>query len=123
VINLVNEDTAEAMNQTSALLPRDQPEFELAGLTPLPSETIRVPRVAEAPILYECKLQRIVIVSEEPGGGAAVFGEVQRIHVRDDLYDDGVVQVEAFKPIGRLGGSGYVRVQYCPDRTGRRKAT
>ena len=111
VINLVNEEIAEAMNQTSALLPRDQSEFEFAGLTPIPSETIRVPRVAEAPISYECKLQRIVTVSEEPGGGAAVFGEVQRIHVRDDLYDDGGVQLEAFKPIGRLGGSGYVRVR------------
>ena len=110
VINLVNEENAEAMNQTSALLRRDQSEFAFAGLTPVPSETIRVPRVAEAPISYECKLQRIVTVSEEPGGGAAVFGEVQRIHLRDDLYDDGVVQLEAFKPIGRLGGSGYVRV-------------
>ena len=110
VINLVNEENAAAMNQTAALLQRGQSEFEFAGLTPVPSETIRVPRVAEAPISYECKLQRIVTVSEAPGGGAAIFGEVQRIHVRDDLYDDGVVQLELFKPIGRLGGSSYVRV-------------
>ena len=110
VINLVNEDSADAMNQTSALLPRGQSEFEFAGLTPIPSETIRVPRVAEAPVSYECRLQRIVTVSDQPGGGAAVFGEVQRIHVRDDLYADGVVQLAALKPIGRLGGSAYVRV-------------
>ena len=50
VINLVNEENAAAMNQTSALLPRDHSEFEFAGLTPIPSETIRVPRMAEAPI-------------------------------------------------------------------------
>jgi len=110
VINLVNEANAAAMNQTAALLPRDQSEFEFAGLTPIPSETIGVPRVAEAPIAYECTLQQIVTVSEAPGGGAAVFGEVQRIHVSDELYAEGVVRLEAFRPIGRLGGSGYVRV-------------
>lgn len=110
VINLVNEDNADAMNQTSALLPRGQSEFEFAGLTLIPSETIRVPRAAESPVSYECKLQRIVTVSDQPGGGAAVFGEVQRIHIRDDLFAGGVVQLEPFKPIGRLGGSDYVRV-------------
>ncbi len=110
VINLVNEDNAEAMNLTSALLPPGQSEFEWAGLTPVPGETIRVPRVAESPIAFECKLQRIVTVSDQPGGGAAVFGEVQCIHLRDDLYVAGRVDLEAFKPIGRLGGSGYVRV-------------
>lgn len=52
---------------TSAL-PRDHSEFEWADLTPIPGETIRVPRVAEAPISFECKLQRIVVVSDQPGG-------------------------------------------------------
>jgi flavin reductase (DIM6/NTAB) family NADH-FMN oxidoreductase RutF len=110
VINLTNEETAEAMNLTATVLPPGQSEFEWAKLTPVPSETIRVPRVAEAPVAFECKLQRIVRVSEQPGGGAAVFGEVQRIHLRDDLYLDGQVSVAKLKPIGRIGGSGYVRV-------------
>ena len=70
---LTGEENADAMNQTSALLPRGQSEFEFAGLTPIPSETIRVPRVAEAPISYECKLQRIVTVSDEPGGGVSLL--------------------------------------------------
>ena len=101
---------AGAMNLTATSLPYGQSEFEWAGVTPAPSETIRVPRVAEAPVAFECKLQRIVMVSEQPGGGAAVFGEVQRIHLRDDLYVDGHVPVDKLKPIGRLGGNGYVRV-------------
>ena len=110
VINLVNEEVAEAMNLTSAILPHGQSEFEYAGLTAAPSETIQVPRVAEAPIAYECKLQRIVTVSDQPGGGSVVFGEVQRIHIQDDIYQDGYILLEAYKPIGRLGGKGYVRV-------------
>jgi flavin reductase (DIM6/NTAB) family NADH-FMN oxidoreductase RutF len=110
VINLTNQETAKAMNLTATLLPRGQSEFEWANVTPVPSETIRPPRVAEAPVAFECTLQRIVTVSERPGGGAAVFGEVQRIHLRDDLYVDGSVSLEKLKPIGRLGGNGYVRV-------------
>jgi flavin reductase (DIM6/NTAB) family NADH-FMN oxidoreductase RutF len=110
VINLVNEEVAEAMNLTAAILPHSQSEFEFAGLTPVPSETVQVPYVAEAPIAFECKLQRIVTVSDQPGGGSAVFGEVQCIHVRDDIYQDGYILLEAYKPIGRLGGAGYVRV-------------
>lgn len=110
VINLVNEEVAEAMNLTAVLLPHGRSEFEYAGLTPAASETIQVPRVSEAPIAYECKLQQIVTVSDQPGGGSAVFGEVQCIHIHDDIYRDGYILLEAYKPIGRLGGQSYVRV-------------
>ncbi len=79
-------------------------------MTPIPSQTIRVPRVAEAPIAFECKLQRIVIVSDAPGGGSVVFGEVQCIHLRDDLYVNGRIALDVLKPIGRLSGAGYTRV-------------
>lgn len=110
VINMTNEETATAMNLTATPLPPTQSEFTWAGLTPLPSRTIRVPRVAEAPIAFECTLQRIVVVSDQLGGAAVIFGEVQCVHVRDDLYANGRILLEPYKPIGRLGGNGYVRV-------------
>ncbi len=110
VINLTNQDTAKAMNLTATILPREHSEFEWAGITPAPSETIQVPRVAEAPIAYECKLQRIVTVSDQPGGGSTIFGEVQCIHIRDDIYREGHIQLDAYRPIGRLSGSSYVRL-------------
>jgi flavin reductase (DIM6/NTAB) family NADH-FMN oxidoreductase RutF len=110
VVNITNEDTAEQMNLSATILPPGESEFEWAGVTPIPSETIRVPRVAEAPVSFECILQRIVTVSDQPGGGAAVFGEVQCIHIRDDLYVDNHIALEGLRPIGRLSGSGYTRV-------------
>lgn len=110
VINITNQETAEAMNLTATVLPPEQSEFEWAGLTAAPSQIVKVPRVAEAPVSFECRLQRIVTVNDQPGGGAVVFGEVQCIHVGDDLYQDGAISPEALKPIGRLGGAGYVRV-------------
>lgn len=112
VINVTNEETAQVMNLTATTLPPGDSEFEWAGVTPAPSQTIRVPRIAEAPVSYECVLRQIVHVGDgSPGSGAAVFGEVQCIHIREDLYDDaGYVKLEALKPIGRLAGAGYTRV-------------
>jgi len=110
VVNLTDEQTAQQMNRTATALPYGQSEFEWAGLTPVPSETIRVPRVKEAPVAFECSLQRIVTINEGVGGGSAVFGEVKHIHIRDDIYQEGYVQLEALQPIGRLAGSGYARV-------------
>lgn len=110
VVNLTNEETAEAMNRSATVLPAGMSEFPWAGVTPAPSETISVPRVAEAPVSFECKLRQIVIISEEPGGGAAIFGDVQRIHIREEIYQGGYVLLEPFKPIGRLAGPRYTRV-------------
>lgn len=110
VINITNEETAEVMNLSATALPYGQSEFEWAGVTAAPSQTVRVPRVAEAPISFECKLQRIVTVNDQPGGGAAIFGEVQCVHIRDDIYENGRVLLEKLKPIGRLAGAGYTRV-------------
>jgi flavin reductase (DIM6/NTAB) family NADH-FMN oxidoreductase RutF len=99
------------MNLSATVLPYGESEFEWAGVTPVSCEVIGVPRVAEAPISFECLLQRIVTVSEEPGGGAAIFGEVQRIHIREDIYQDGYVNLDALKPIGRLAGNSYTRIE------------
>ncbi|MBP6016812.1 MAG: flavin reductase family protein [Candidatus Promineofilum sp.] len=109
VINITNEDTAEPMNLCATLLPTGESEFDWAGVTPTPSETIRVPRVAEAPIAFECVLDRIITISDQPGGGAAIFGRVQCVHVRDDIYDDGRIDTAALRPIGRLAGDAYTR--------------
>jgi flavin reductase (DIM6/NTAB) family NADH-FMN oxidoreductase RutF len=112
VVNITNEDTAELMNKTATELPHGTSEFTWAGLTPEPSQSIRVPRVGEAPISFECKLQRIVTISDAPGGGSAVFGEVLVVHIRDDLYDvqTGRIAIDKLKPIGRLAGNSYARI-------------
>jgi len=110
VINITNEATAEAMNLTATEFEAGVDEFAWAGVTPEPSQTIRVPRVAEAPVAFECKLQQIVVVNEGPGGGVVVFGEVQSIFVRDDLYENGRIPTEKLQPIGRLAGPGYAHI-------------
>lgn len=110
VVNITNEDTAQAMNLSATPLPHGRSEFDWAGLTALPGTRVRAPRVVEAPLSFECKLQRIVEISPKPGGGVAVFGEVVLIHLHDNVYDGNYVILDELKPIGRLAGASYTRV-------------
>jgi flavin reductase (DIM6/NTAB) family NADH-FMN oxidoreductase RutF len=109
VVNLTNEETAEAMNLSATLLPHGRSEFEWANVNPAPSTVISVPRVAEAPVSFECRLQQIVTIGDGVGGGSAVFGEVLCIHIRDDIYVNGYVKLDVLRPIGRLAGASYTR--------------
>ena len=90
------------MNLTATALPPSESEFDYAGVTPVASEVVRVP-VAEAPVAFECTLQRIVYVNDAPGGGATVFGEVQHPYSRRRLCGRlcAVGIIATNRPIGR----------------------
>lgn len=111
VVNIVTEATVEAMNITSTEFPSDVDEFQAAELTMAPSLRVRPPRVAELPIHFECTVDQIIVISDQPGGGAIVIGRVMQIHVQDDLLFSGdKINVDRLKPIGRLAGWEYCRV-------------
>jgi flavin reductase (DIM6/NTAB) family NADH-FMN oxidoreductase RutF len=109
VINVVTETIAEKMNATSAQVPPEVDEFELAGLTPLPSELVKPPRVAESPVQMECRLRQIIEVSDRPAGGSIVLGEVVRFHVREDLVESYRIDPDKLAAVGRMGGPTFVR--------------
>jgi flavin reductase (DIM6/NTAB) family NADH-FMN oxidoreductase RutF len=109
VVNIVSEDFAGGMNATAAQVPPEVDEFELSGLTPVPSDLIKPPRVAESHIHMECRLRQIVQVSDQPGGGSLVLGEVLRFHVREDLFENFRIDPDKLQAIGRMAGSTYIR--------------
>src|SRR6266849_5705477 len=63
VINIVSEEFAEKMNLCSGEYPPDVDEFKMSGLTPVPSDLIRPPRVAESHVNMECKLLQLIEIS------------------------------------------------------------
>ncbi|MGH9589324.1 MAG: flavin reductase family protein [Terracidiphilus sp.] len=110
VVNIVSEELAVQMNMTSAEAPPEVDEFTLSGLTPLASELVRPPRVAESKVHMECRLRQIVRVSDQPGGGNLVLGDVLRFHVLEDVLLDGLkIDPDRLSAIGRMGGPVYVR--------------
>ncbi len=108
-VNIVSEDFAEQMNMCSADFPPDVDEFAHSGLTPVPSEHVKPPRVGESRFQMECRLMQIVHVSEKPLGGSLVIGEVIRFHVRDELFRNFAIDPDGLRAIGRMGGPTYTR--------------
>jgi flavin reductase (DIM6/NTAB) family NADH-FMN oxidoreductase RutF len=110
VVNLVSFALGEKMNACSAQLPYGESEFEAFGIATAPSQRVRPPRVAEAPVSFECTLHQIVDIGEGPLAAHVVFGRIQRAHVRDDVLDSsGKPDPAKLDLIGRLGGNSYVR--------------
>lgn len=111
VANIVSEPLAAQMNITSIEFPADVDEFAAAGLTPVPSLTVRPLRVAESLMHYECRVAQIVDLGDVPGSGSVVIGRVLHIHVADDLLlGADKIDLARLQAIGRLAGNGYCRV-------------
>ena len=109
VVNMVTKDLAEPMNASSATVAAEVDEFELVGVTPIPSEKVKPMRVAESPIQLECELVHHYFLEDHQQGGACVLiGRVVMIHITDQLLlDESRLNPELYKPIARLGGSNY----------------
>jgi len=103
VINIVTETLAKAMKQASDAYPSDVDEFQKVGLTPAKSDLVKSPLVAESPVNMECKLVEILKYGDLPKETSVVIGEVVRIHIKDELYVNGEMQVTALGAIGRIG--------------------
>jgi flavin reductase (DIM6/NTAB) family NADH-FMN oxidoreductase RutF len=109
VVNIVSEEFVQQMNICSAEVAPEVDEFETSGLTPIPSDRVRAPRVKESHINMECRLVQIVEVSAKPLGGSIVIGEVLRFHIADALVEDFRIDPDKLHPIGRMGGPSYTR--------------
>jgi flavin reductase (DIM6/NTAB) family NADH-FMN oxidoreductase RutF len=109
VIHVVPDALAHQMNATSRALAYGVDEIVEAGLTKLASELVAPPRVAEAPVAMECRLDRIIEIGR--AGTAVIIGEVLLWHVRDELLVGGRLDPGRLDAIGRLGGAGYTRTR------------
>ncbi|WP_037494155.1 flavin reductase family protein [Solirubrobacter soli] len=102
VWNMVTYDLREAMNQTSATLPRGENEFEFAGLEMAPSRLVAPPRVAATPVAFECKVVHRVQLPRN----IVTFGEVVGVHVDERHIVDGRFDTAGVRPIARCGYRG-----------------
>lgn len=109
VINIVTEPIIRQVAAAAEPLAHADSEFELTGLTPIPSATVAPPRVAECPAAFECETTQIVRTN--PGhaaGGNIVIGRVVHVHIDDTLINERMhVDQDAIAAVGRMGGLGY----------------
>lgn len=108
VVNFVVREMAAGMNATSFSYPQGFDEWSVAGFDPIPSVTVRPPRVAQSPVQFECSLFQILRHGDGPGSANYMVGEVLRMHVRADLWDGRRLVHDGFRPIARLGSDEYL---------------
>ena len=103
VVNMVDENMAEAMNKAAAAYSPEMDEIEEVGLTALKSDLVKSPRIAEAPISMECKLIQTLELGNKPARSTIILGEVIMIHVKDEAMTQGKIDPLKAKIIARLG--------------------
>jgi flavin reductase (DIM6/NTAB) family NADH-FMN oxidoreductase RutF len=109
VWNLATRPLAEAMNASCAAVGPEVDEFALAGLTPLASDLVGPPRVAQSPVSFECRLTQMIRLQGADGAEVdswLTLGEVVKIHIAQHLLKDGVYDTATSQTILRGGGPG-----------------
>lgn len=110
VVNIVPYALREPMNLTAAPLPHGESEFDKFNIATAPSVRVRPPRVAAAPVAFECKLDRIIELGGGPLGANVVFGTILCMHVDESVLGaDGYIDSRKLDAIGRMGGDYYTR--------------
>ncbi|MHC4607571.1 MAG: flavin reductase family protein [Planctomycetota bacterium] len=106
VVNVVSEELAEKMVQAAGNYPPDRSEFDACGLTAVPSDLVKPPRVGESPVALECRVVRLESV-EEGKPETLIVAEILCAHAKDEMLTDGLPDPKKVKPLARLGGDLY----------------
>lgn len=106
VVHISDEAMAAQMHACGESLPPEVSELERFGLHSLPSQTVKPPRIAEAPVAFECVLHEKL----ETESRYVFIGRVKWLHAREGLVDAETwrVRLQDYHPVGRFGASFYV---------------
>ena len=110
VINIVNYDMVQQMSLSSTEYPDGVNEFIKSGLTEVASDIVKPPRVQEAPVQFECKVNDVIALGNQGGAGNLVIAEVVKIHIKETVLDaDGKIDANKIDAVARMGGNWYNR--------------
>jgi flavin reductase (DIM6/NTAB) family NADH-FMN oxidoreductase RutF len=110
VVNVVTEDILQQMNICATDFPPEVDELEMAGLTTVPSQIVKVPRIEQAHAALECK----EFTTMEIGRSRIILGRVVSIYIEDRFVSSSGTYVlsEDLHAIGRMNGLGsYVKTR------------
>jgi flavin reductase (DIM6/NTAB) family NADH-FMN oxidoreductase RutF len=114
VWNMATYALREAVNISAQEVDATVDEFELAGLTKVPSRLVRPYRVGESPIQFECEYTQTVRLAL---GGARravdlLIGRVVGVHIaKEAIRADGLLDILKIRPLARLGYYDYTSVE------------
>lgn len=109
VVNFVGAHHAQAMNATSASVPRGVDEFALAGLDAAPCRLVAAPRVAGAAASMECRVAQVIRLKTAAGTDVDTWlaiGEVVGVHIDRRFVKDGLFDTAGAALVARCGYRG-----------------
>lgn len=110
VVNIVSYDMVQQMSLSSTEYNEGVNEFTKAGFTEVASDFICPPRVGEAPVQFECKVNDVISLGSEGGAGNLIIAEVVKLHINEAILDDeGKIDAEKIDTVARMGGNWYNR--------------
>ncbi|MDO5408629.1 MAG: flavin reductase family protein [Eubacteriales bacterium] len=115
VVNLVNRDLVYATDYCGVKSGRDVDKFQEMKLTPLPSQHVEAPGIAESPVNLECRVTQIIPLGTHSMFLAEIVGVTVDEKYMDDkgkfrLNETGLVSYshgEYFELGRKLGSFGY----------------
>jgi flavin reductase (DIM6/NTAB) family NADH-FMN oxidoreductase RutF len=119
VVHMSDEPMADKMHACGAQFASDVSELAAVGFTPVPSVTVKPPRIQEAPVAFECVLHEKL----ETPSRYVFIGRILWLAARDGLIDTDAwrVNLRDYKPVARFGASFYTRTEdrfSIADRSG-----
>ena len=112
VIHIVKYEMVQQMSLSSTEYAKGVNEFKKSGLTEAPSVMVKPPRIAEAPVAFECKVLQVIPTGSEGGAGNLVICEVVYMHIDEAILDnEGKIDPFKLDAVARLGSDWYCRVQ------------
>lgn len=106
IVHIPSKQHGDQVRASGKDLPPDPAELAQLGFTDVqPGTWVDVPRLGEAAVAMECRVEQLV-----PVGAPAAHLVIARIlgwHVDDALLRDGRIPVAGLDPLGRLGVDGF----------------
>jgi len=110
VINVVNYAIVRQMAVAAVNFDSAVSEFSKTGLTPVPSDIVKPPRVKESPVQMECKVKEIITLGKHGGAGHLIICDVVKMHVSEEVIDENNrIDPHKIDLVGRMGRSYYTR--------------
>jgi flavin reductase (DIM6/NTAB) family NADH-FMN oxidoreductase RutF len=110
VIHVVHFGMVEQMSLASTEYEKGVNEFAKAGFTEVKSNEVKPPRIKEAHVSFECRVNEVKPLGDSGGAGNLVICEVLVAHISEEILDEkGIIDPNKLDAVARLGGNWYSR--------------
>ena len=113
VINVTTDSLRNELEVAAMEFPAGVSELDAVGWTPIPSQRVQPPSIAESPVHLECRVHQVVDLGESCGGVHLVIAEVVCIVLDESVCSPGTdsvrVDQQLLAPVGRMGFPWFTR--------------